>query len=627
MLGSPEISVERQKLIHKDARLPDGSQKDLSIPLDKEGLMLLDWPKTDYFESYTHLSFAELSELEEAEGNLYGSLYNIFSLPVWDSLLNIPVYYETYRLLADSLASYEEASEARRLALSESSDEAFNRYVSLMAEFRDLASLFIEEGLGEALVEFLQAAGQAAGDPEQDRDLTEAINYIKTNLGNIKADHQNILFYRERIEKALAGKICILGRVDTGTTDMGVNPFFGDYINVGTHAVVMDTILSGSFLVWLSPWWSIAVTLLFVPLVIMLIGRFNTGLRALLGFASALVLAGFSVVLFNTAGFYFAPLVPCLALVFAVIVREAIAFISSEREKSFIRKAFSTYLSGAVVEELINDPSRLHLGGTKKHLTALFTDVRGFSTISEKLDPEDLVKLLNKYLSLMSNTVLGEMGTIDKFEGDAIMAFFGAPLDLDDHALRACRAAIAMKSVEKELNETFLRENLSASPLLTRIGINTGSMVVGNMGTDQKMDYTIMGNAVNLAARLEGVNKQYGTWILASDQTIGETNDALITRRLDRVRVVGINEPVRLREIICLRENAESGVLDLVDRFDKALNLFEGKEFKTAKEAFEDILSVYADDGPSRVFLERCAAFIDYPPEPGWDGVRNLTEK
>ncbi|MDR1177941.1 MAG: CHASE2 domain-containing protein [Spirochaetaceae bacterium] len=621
MLGSPGISLEPGKLTLEGARLPDGSQKDISIPLDKDGRMLLDWPKTDYFGSYTHLSFATLSNLEESEGDLYESLFKFFNPSLMDPFLDIPVYYETYRLLEDMLVSYQDASEARRYAVSESSEQEFDRYIDLMAGFRDMAALFFEGGGGESLIEMLR------DNSEQTSGMDEEIRYIEANLNNARTAYENILFYREKIEETIAGKICVVGRVDTGTTDIGVNPFSGEYVNVGTHAVVLDTILSGSFLVWLSPWWGIALTLLFVPLVIILISRFKPGLRTAFGFSAAFVIAGISLLLFRTTGIYFAPLLPCIALIIAVIVREAIAFIGSEQEKSFIRKAFSTYLSGAVVEEIISDPSRLNLGGTKKHLTVLFTDIQGFSTISEKLDPEDLVKLLNQYLSRMSNTVLGEMGTIDKFEGDAIMAFFGAPVDLSDHAVRACRAAITMKRIEKELNESFLKEGMTVSPLLTRIGINTGNMVVGNMGTDQKMDYTVMGNEVNLAARLEGVNKQYGTWILTSDETIRETNDAFVTRRLDRVRVVGINEPIRLREVLCLRENAESGVLDRVDRFHKALDLFEQQDFKAAKSAFENLLSVYEDDRPSRVFLANCAAFISAPPPPGWDGVRNLTEK
>jgi class 3 adenylate cyclase len=260
-------------------------------------------------------------------------------------------------------------------------------------------------------------------------------------------------------------------------------------------------------------------------------------------------------------------------------------------------------------------------------MTAIFTDVKGFSTISEKLDPEDLVSLLNRYLSAMSDLVLAEKGTIDKYEGDAIIAFFGAPLDLSDHALRACVSAIAMKRLEMELNNTIMEHKLSPSPLLTRIGINTGSMVAGNMGTQNKMNYTIMGNAVNLAARLEGVNKQYGTWILASDDTVRETGNLLLTRKLDRVRVVGINEPVRLHELLETAENASDEQRKLVTVFHEALDHFEKREWKQAAMGFKEALALRADDPPSKKYFERSATFMKKPPEDSWDGVYNLTEK
>jgi class 3 adenylate cyclase len=280
-----------------------------------------------------------------------------------------------------------------------------------------------------------------------------------------------------------------------------------------------------------------------------------------------------------------------------------------------------------VVKEIITDPSRLQLGGTKRSMTAVFTDVKDFSVVSEKLDPEDLVSLLNRYLSAMSDIILTEKGTIDKYEGDAIIAFFGAPLVLEDHALRACISAITMKRFEAELNKTIMEQKLSPAPLLTRIGINTGNMVVGTMGTQNKMNYTIMGNAVNLASRLEGVNKQYGTWILASDDTVRETGERLLTRKLDRVRVVGINEPVRLHELIDTMEDASGNQHKLVQIFQAALERFEQHDWNQAAAGFKEALALKANDTPSQMYLQRCVNFMQKPPQDGWDGVYNLTEK
>jgi len=292
-----------------------------------------------------------------------------------------------------------------------------------------------------------------------------------------------------------------------------------------------------------------------------------------------------------------------------------------------LRRAFSTYLSEEVVEEIVSDPTKLQLGGINRHMTALFTDIRKFASISEALNPKQLVDLLNYYLSTMSDIILEQKGTIDKYQGDAIISFFGAPLELKDHALRACLAAIMMKRTEKKVNKDIHDKNISPIPIYTRIGINSGEMIVGNMGTQKKMNYTIISNAVNLAARLESVNKQYGTWILASEATIQETEEQLLTRRLDRIRVVGIQEPIRIYEILETIKDASAETLKLAQLFNDAFNLFESQKWTEAESSFNNILTQFPNDGPSRVFLKRSAKFRENPPSPDWDGVFNLTEK
>ncbi|MDR0313179.1 MAG: adenylate/guanylate cyclase domain-containing protein [Treponema sp.] len=292
-----------------------------------------------------------------------------------------------------------------------------------------------------------------------------------------------------------------------------------------------------------------------------------------------------------------------------------------------LRRAFSTYLSEDVVEEIVTDPTRLHLGGEKRYMTALFTDIKGFSSIAETLSPEKLVELLNYYLSTMSDVILDSNGTIDKYEGDAIIAFFGAPIPRPDHALQACLTAILMRRLEKEVNSYIAENSLSPSPLYTRMGINSGDMVVGNMGTQKKMNYTIVSNAVNMAARLEGVNKQYGTWILASEDTIKETQGRILTRRLDRIRVVGINEPVRIHEILETKADASSVQNEQTALFHNALGLFESRNWTDAEKAFAHILKITPKDGPTLLYLDRCQQFIQYPPADDWDGVFNFEEK
>ena len=292
-----------------------------------------------------------------------------------------------------------------------------------------------------------------------------------------------------------------------------------------------------------------------------------------------------------------------------------------------LRHAFSTYLSEDVVEEIINDPTRLQLGGIKRHMTAMFTDIKDFVSISEALIPELVIELLNYYLSSMSDIILDQKGTIDKYEGDAIISFFGAPLELPDHALRACVSALAMKRLEDEVNRHIVDNVMNISPFLTRIGINTGDMVVGNMGTQKKMNYTIIGNAVNLTSRLELINKLYGTWIIASEHTMKETGGLIFARRLDHIRVVGMKESVRIYELMDLAGDASPELRERIEMFHAALDLFDKRDWSAAEASFRKTLEMSPNDQPSILYLDRCRKFQEKEPDKDWDGIFNMSEK
>jgi len=630
-LGNPSINLDRHRMSLKDAKMPNGITKDVKIPLDGKGRMLLDWPKTDFTHSYNHISFYDFSLIEELELELeqyaraLGDTDIVFFSELEPSLAKIPLIVMELEKLFDVIHP------ARADALKNCSDESFKTYVDcrrisrgLMREILNADPELKVRALIPELVE--QYPNNADAIREEAEYISTLAEYIRVNLDRYES-------INEKFEKMINDKFCILGRVDTGTTDIGSNPFYGEYVNVGTHGVIMDMVISGSFITPLGVKWQAFFALVFAALFLLAGSRLTPVSRALSGFTLTAALIALTVLLFRFTGLFFNPLAAVLSIISAVIVSEIISYTESEREKQFIKKAFSTYVSDDVVKEIIADPSRLQLGGTKRHMTAIFTDVKGFSTISEKLEPEKLVTLLNHYLSAMSDAVLEKKGTIDKFEGDAIIAFFGAPIELPDHALRACLSAITIKNIEKELNKKIMEEKLSPAPLLTRIGVNTGNMVAGNMGTGNKMNYTIMGNAVNLAARLEGVNKQYKTWILASDDTVRETQGKLLVRMLDRVRVVGINEPVRLYELVNTVENSGQEEKTLVETFSQAIGRYESRQWKEAAEGFRDALEIEArlafnpEGGPSAVYLERSVKFNVQPPADDWDGVHNLTEK
>jgi len=226
--------------------------------------------------------------------------------------------------------------------------------------------------------------------------------------------------------------------------------------------------------------------------------------------------------------------------------------LTEQREKKYIRQTFSKFVSKSVVDELLKDPDKLKLGGEKKILTVLFSDIRGFTTISERLTPEALVEHLNEYLQAMTDIVFKYLGTLDKYVGDEIMAFWGAPIPQEDHAVLAARASVEMMRVLGELNRKWVAEG--KPELHIGIGLNTGDMVVGNMGSSSRMDYTLMGDNVNLGARLEGTNKVYGTNIIISEATYEYVKDHIVARELDLIRVKGKELPVKIYELIDMKE-------------------------------------------------------------------------
>jgi adenylate cyclase len=637
-LGRPEIRLEPRRLILKNARFPgeDGRLpgpdadsalvRDIIIPLDPQGRMMLDWPKTDYRGSFTHVSFAEFSRLEELEFQMEQYLTALDTADLgfftrFDESLS-PVSHTIYQ----SGELFRESREALNRALAEQSDDEFNRYLALRSEALALIRSLAEFETGPKVLALAEAL---AGDYPEDAELVqmeaEYIAQVSEYLVTAAEQYGNM---QSGLRELFGEKFCIIGRTDTGTTDIGVNPFFGEYVNVGTHAVVLDTILRESFITPVRPLWSVVLSFALALLLMLALGRLKPAPRAGLGLGGIVLFGAVCVILFRYAGTFVGPLGPVLAAVVAVIIRELVSYLASEKEKQFINKALSTYVSKDVVAELVANPSLLQLGGSKRQMSAIFTDIQGFSTISEQLDPEQLVQLLNRYLTEMSDIVMANMGTIDKYEGDAIIAFFGAPVYRGDHAVMACRSAVGMKKAERELNRLIVTEGLSPSPIYTRIGINTGEMVVGNMGTSNKMNYTIMGNAVNLAARLEGVNKQYHTGgILISEYTRREIGDEFICRSLDRVRVVGINTPVRLYELLGLRSEAGANTASAAAAWEDALALYEKREFPAAGKMFHAIAAQDENDGPARLYTDKCRNFIATPPPDDWDGINNLMQK
>jgi len=281
---------------------------------------------------------------------------------------------------------------------------------------------------------------------------------------------------------------------------------------------------------------------------------------------------------------------------------------------------FSHYVTGDLVTELLNNPEKLKLGGEKRNIAILFSDIAGFTSFSEKLSATELVNFINAYLNEMTKIVLKNKGTLDKYIGDAVMAFWGAPIELNNNEELACRTAIEMQKKLDELRAIW--ELPEAKQLQVRIGINCGEVVVGNIGGETRFDYTVMGDNVNLASRLEGANKQYNTFIMVGENVFNAIGDKIIVRELDNIRVKGKLKPTKVFELIGMKDDEFA-----INRFNRladyvlGLDYYKSRKFNDALMKFNEVLKNIPDDGPSKVYIERCNYYINYPPADDWDNV------
>ena len=422
------------------------------------------------------------------------------------------------------------------------------------------------------------------------------------------------------------GKIVLIGATATGIYDLRVTPFSAVYPGVEIHATVIDNILHQNFLIHSG--WTKFLDVCLIIVVGLIMGFAVPRVRAMAGIGLSLALVS-AFVLANTAIFvryniWMNLIYPVLTMMTIYLGITVYRYVTEEREKKKVRGAFQYYLTASVVNEILKDPSKLKLGGDKKNLSVMFSDIRGFTSISEKLTPEELVQLLNEYLTAMTDVVFKYDGLLDKYIGDAVMAVFGAPLDQPDHAIRACRTAIDMMSELRRLREKWAAEG--RPDVNIGVGINTGDMVVGNMGSQMRFDYTVMGDSVNLASRLEGTNKEYRTNVIISEFTLEQIKDEFFCRELDSVQVKGKKRPVRIFELLGYRKDAPQWQ-GFVGRFETGLAKYREGLWDEAIAAFRGVLEIRPEDYPARLYIERCEALKGHPPEGEWDGVFTMTTK
>lgn len=448
---------------------------------------------------------------------------------------------------------------------------------------------------------------------------------IRQRITDPKTGQDGILERIVNKKEFLNDKFLILGATAIGVYDLRVTPFDKNYPGPETHLTVLDNLVNQDFIrvhpkEQTAMMWALGVLGVVLSAAVAVSGPF-------LGFFVMILGVGGLGVLDQALlrqGYVSTSVLPALLFLSIYVLMTLYKYFSEERKKKHLRSTFSKYVSPAIVDEILKSPENVELGGHKERLSVFFSDVRGFTAFSERLEPQVLSDVLNRYLTPMTQIVFENKGTLDKYMGDAIMAFFGAPIAYADHAKNACRCALANLRRLKDLQREFAAEGLPHIDI--GIGINTAEVSVGNMGSETVRSYTVMGDGVNLASRLEGINKEYGTRIIISEFTRAELGEEFVVREVDWVKVKGKAKPVRIFELVAEgdlpKETAET-----LKHFRSGFEKYHAMQFELAKYDFESALKITPDDEPSKLYVERCEDFLQNPPGADWDGVYTMKTK
>lgn len=431
-------------------------------------------------------------------------------------------------------------------------------------------------------------------------------------------------------DERLNGQIVFIGTSAAGLKDIRLTPLNPVMNGVEVHAQALEQALLGHFLN--RPDWMEGAEILGLViggLTLLLLMQF---MSPAYGALLALSITGGAIygswIAFTREHLLVEPVIASIVLIFVYLIESLRQFMLSEREKQQVRSAFSRYMSPALVERLAQNPGALKLGGEMRNMTILFSDIRGFTTLSERYSAEELTSLINRFLTPMTDTILKHNGTIDKYMGDAIMAFWNAPIDNEAHARDACLAALDMKERLKELNAIMLKESEQAGTpyheLAVGVGINSGVCCVGNMGSEQRFDYSVLGDNVNLASRLEGQSKTYGVTSVLGENTVSLLH-GLAVMELDLIQVKGKTAAVRIFTLLGDEKFAQDAdFIKLKNTFESMLASYRAMKFSEAANLLVACRRLKLSDmvdGLLDLFAERIAEYENTPPPADWDGV------
>ncbi len=502
-------------------------------------------------------------------------------------------------------------------------NEAGNTYPSFTTE---LLRIFLQ--LNKKDIEFSETELVIASAGQKQTVFLQNGEYMLLNYDQSPRNFTTYSFadlYLGKVpEKDINGKLVIVGYGNSMTEEKLYTPIEGNQFSPFLNAIALKNLLTQSCLKPANPYISMFLAaLILVAFNLSLLSALSPLILLLLGSIIGISLLASSLLLLSLNNCVF-QIMPALSSLFAsLLFLLGRKYYGELSEKLRIKSAFQHYVTASVVNEILKNPAKLNLHGEERDLTIFFSDIEGFTTLSEGMSPLDVVSLLNEYLSEMTEVIFKFDGLLDKYEGDAIMAVFGAPVDQKDHAIRACRCAIENQKALRRLREKWKKEG--KPEIKARIGINTGIVVVGNMGSKMRFDYTVIGDNVNLAARLETANKMMATEILVSETTALLAESAVISRCLGSLKAAGKTTQVKIYEVLADKNDTDKALVARCEQaktaYETALNLMLDFQFQAAEEGLQKYLKKFPDDKPAGLLLQRIKGYHIVPPPPGWEFV------
>ena len=668
LVDSRDLLRKNDYLLVKNAKNPYIDQRhDLKIPLDLHGRLLINYRHGSIDDAFKHDSIIYLIQLDTIEEQIMLCLNNIAQQTVAnDDGSEMEYTYNAWALIDE----YEQITRMKDQLLSQCtgyaedgsvidgiSEDEYKDYFNFRNQFYNDVKNYAYAGYFNDVSNRLD---ELIGKVDKD-SIEEWRSYLSEDFDNLKYYSDTFNNFMDEMRELYNGAYCIIGNTATSTTDIGATPYETKYMNVGIHANILNTLLQEDFIYTIRWQWGFLLAFI-LSLITLAFIKASNAKQNIIAFAAYLIYCLVWGGLFVFSKYYIQFIGTILCLIVDLISGVGYRYFLSVKEKQFITQIASSFANKDTVNELRKNPEAFKTEGQKKCITALFSDIQKFSTLSENIGklygdegPNKLIEILNEYLGQMSNEILRNSGNIDKYEGDAIISMFGAPDPMNAHtpeewAYLCLDSAIRMKKVEVEFNKSHeqlfepkeiihedgTKEVIQLKPLQTRIGVNSGEAFVGLMGsktdTFSKLNYTMIGDTVNLASRLEGVNKAYGSWIMCSDNTwdmadSGVHKGAITAKRLDRVRVVGRSTPVQLYSIVGFTNELSREQKEEIDIFHAALDKYLTRDFVNAGKLFMQANSMCAGDPIALVFADRCKNFIENGVSEDWDGVINMTSK